>query len=77
MEDGINHRQVRTIQWIIKELEFVFDDVISIIIKAYWDIVTMVTSLLWIGMMMSIASDSDSTREDMGNMSTSSTYRTE
>jgi len=77
MEDGINHRQVRTIQWIIKELEFVFDDVISIIIKAYWDIVTMVTSLLCIGMMMSIASDSDTSREDMSNMSASSTYRTE
>jgi hypothetical protein len=77
MEDWINHRQVRTIQRIIKELEFIFDDVFSIVIKAYRDIVTMVASLLWIGMVMSIASDSDTSREDMSNMSASSTYRTE
>jgi hypothetical protein len=77
MEDGINHRQVRTIQRIIKELEFVFDDVISIVIKAYRDIVTMVASHLWIRMMMSITSDSDTPGEDMSNMSASSTYRTE
>jgi hypothetical protein len=77
MEDGINHRQVRTIQRIIKKLEFVLDDVFSIVIKAYGDIVTMVASLFWIRMMMGIASDSDSPGEDMSNMSTSSTYRTE
>jgi len=77
MEDWINHRQVRTIQRIIKELEFIFDDVFSIVIKAYGNIVTVVASLLWIRMVMGIASDSDTSREDMSNMSASSTYRTE
>jgi hypothetical protein len=77
MEDGINIFKVRTIQRIIKELEFVLDDVVSIVIKAYGYIVTMVTSLFWIRMVMSIASDSDTTGEDMSNMSASSTYGTE
>jgi hypothetical protein len=59
MEDGINIFKVRTIQRIIKELEFVLDDVVSIVIKVYGYIVTMVTSLFWIRMVMGIASDSD------------------
>jgi hypothetical protein len=77
VEDGINLFKVRTIQRIIKELEFVLDDVVSIVIKVYRYIVTMVTSLLWIRMVMSIASDSDTSREDMSNMSASSTDGTE
>jgi hypothetical protein len=77
MEDGINIFKVRTIQRIIKELEFILDDVVSIVIKAYGYIVTMVTSLFWIRMVMGIAPDSDTTGEDMSDMSASSTYRAE
>ncbi len=77
MEDRINIFKVRTIQRIIKELEFILDDVVSIVIKIYGYIITMVTSLFWIRVVMSVAPDSDTTGEDVSNMSDSSTYRAE
>jgi hypothetical protein len=58
-------------------LKIIFDDDIAIIVKGNRDIVKMVTPFFWIRMVVSITSDSNAIREDMGEVSTSAAYRAE